>query len=193
MNKIANDLQALNEQRADKDKAKPPVVAANDYLVTEALTYMADLYPSHLLLAGQGNAKRMVPVKQVAPINNNEATMSVSIKNSMEEYNLIDAPVRHLRPYVSVLDGQSWAGQSAADFFTQTSTLVTLHIVLVAFQPLTQRGMAQHGSAQTTAHASTAAQESSYTPHQKQKQHRAYLIERKCFSVKKKFPYIGTE
>ena len=43
--------------------------------------------------------------------------MSTSIKNAMEEYNLIDAPVRHLRPYVSVLDGQSWTGQSAADFF----------------------------------------------------------------------------
>ena len=72
-------------------------------------------------------------------------------------------------------------------FFTQTSKLVTLQIV--AFQPLTQRGMAQHGSAQTTAHALTAVQESSYTPHQKQKQHREYLIEWKCFSVKKNSLY----
>jgi hypothetical protein len=46
VHKITNNLQALNEQKADKDKAKPPVVAAHDYLVTEALTYMADLYPS---------------------------------------------------------------------------------------------------------------------------------------------------
>ena len=124
VHKITSSLQALNEQRANKDKEKPLVVAANDYLVTEALTYMADLYPSHLLLAGKGNAKKMVPVKQMAPINKDEATMSVSIKNTMEEYNLIDAPVRNLRPYVSVLDGQSWTGQSASDFFTQTSTLV---------------------------------------------------------------------
>ena len=105
VHKITNNLQALNEQRSNKDKAKPPDVAANDYLVTEVLTCMADLYPSHLLLTGQGNAKKMVPVKQMAPTNKDEAIISVSIKNAMEDYNLIDAPVRHLRPYVSVLDG----------------------------------------------------------------------------------------
>ena len=67
-------------------------MAANYYLVTEALTYMVDLYPSHLLLAGQGNAKKMVPVKQMAPMNKDEAIISVSIKNAMEECDLVDAP-----------------------------------------------------------------------------------------------------
>ena len=107
VHKITTNLQAFNEKRANKDEAKPPNVTANNYIVTEALAYMADLYPSYLLLAGQRNAKRMVPVKQMALINKDEATISISIKNAMEEYNLIDAPVRHLRPYVSVLDGQS--------------------------------------------------------------------------------------
>ena len=61
--------------------------------------------------------KKMVPVKQMAPINKDEAIISFSIKNAVEEYNLIDSPVKHLRPHVSVLDGQSWTDQSAADFF----------------------------------------------------------------------------
>ena len=80
-------------------------MAASDYLVTEALAYMADIYPSHLLLVGQGNAKRTVSVKQMAPANKDEANIFVSIKSSKEKYNRIDAPMRYLRSSVSVLDG----------------------------------------------------------------------------------------
>ena len=124
------------------------------------------------------------------PINKDEATISVSIKNAMEEYNLIDAPVRHLRPYVAVLDRQPWTGQSAADFITQTSTLAKSQVV--AFQPLTQKGITLHGSAQTTACVSTLVQDSSYTPRQRQRHHKASVTGQKSSSVNRSFLCIGT-
>ena len=95
VHRITKVLQALNEKEASHKKREFPDASGNEYLVNEALTYMSDLNPAHLLLTGLGNAKKMVPAKQTAPINKNSATISVSIQYSCAEYHLTDAPARH--------------------------------------------------------------------------------------------------
>lgn len=189
MHKVTKHLQALNEKRASNKKRIFSEASGNAYLVNGALTYMFNLNPMHLLLAGQGNTKRMIPTKKMAPINKNSTTISIIIKDTDAEYHLVDVLVRHLRPYAQYRMARPGQDQMLRITCTQSFTYVNSQVV--ATQLLTPREEGgQHGYVQTIAYASIATQVISYIRHQNKAPHKAFHD--KCFSVRQKNRCTGT-
>ena len=63
--------------------------------------------PRYLYLARTRAGQRMVPVRQTGPIDTRRGTLRVSGKRRS-----YDAPIAHLRPFVSSLVNEPWTGEA---------------------------------------------------------------------------------